>query len=137
MSVVPATFAAMTDITLDLGSITIDSADAAGLASWWSATLGAPVEAYPESGFHILRADALHGLVLGFQQVGDPTPGKNKVHLDFTVADRPGTVAGLIDRGAARVSAPADDAVGWTVLADPDGNQFCVADRSDQGADAS
>ena len=65
---------------------------------------------------------------LGFQRVDDPTPGKNRVHLDFSAADLDAEVARLVDLGATET---ARHGVGggfrWVVLADPDGNAFCVA----------
>ena len=67
---------------------------------------------------------------LGFQKVPDPTPGKNNVHLDFRAADREAEVARLVDLGARETGrhnfGPDFD---WVVLADPEGNAFCVAGR--------
>ncbi|PRC50483.1 glyoxalase, partial [Mycobacterium sp. ITM-2017-0098] len=65
---------------------------------------------------------------LGFQKVPDPTPGKNKVHLDFHGADKEAEVARLVGLGAretGRHNFGAD--FDWVVLADPEGNAFCVA----------
>ena len=49
---------------------------------------------------------------------------KNRVHLDVTTAD----VDALVAHGATVLSAPGDD-LGWTVLADPEGNEFCAFTR--------
>jgi predicted enzyme related to lactoylglutathione lyase len=68
------------------------------------------------------------GLRLGFQKVPDPTPGKNRVHLDLHSIDRERDSARLIAAGATEVSRHAAGAdFGWVVLSDPDGNVFCVA----------
>lgn len=68
------------------------------------------------------------GPALGFQKVPDPTPGKNKVHLDFHGPDKEAEVARLVGLGAretGRHNFGAD--FDWVVLADPEGNAFCVA----------
>lgn len=66
---------------------------------------------------------------LGFQRVDAPTAGKNRVHVDFSgAADLDAEVQRLISLGATETSrheVAAD--FRWVVLADPDGNAFCVA----------
>jgi predicted enzyme related to lactoylglutathione lyase len=71
-------------------------------------------------------------MVLAFQKVGDPTPGKNKIHLDLGADNRAAEVARLVAAGASFVAEHEHDGFGWTTLADPDGNQFCVAEHSEQ-----
>jgi predicted enzyme related to lactoylglutathione lyase len=64
---------------------------------------------------------------LAFQQVPDPTPGRNRVHLDFGAEDREVTVARVLELGGSRVEDHEIMGFHWTVLADPEGNEFCVA----------
>ena len=65
---------------------------------------------------------------LGFQRVDDPTPGKNRVHVDLAVDDPAEAVERFVASGATRVAAHAlDDGFAWTVLRDPHGNHFCVS----------
>jgi predicted enzyme related to lactoylglutathione lyase len=69
------------------------------------------------------------GAQLLLQKVVEAKAGKNRMHLDITCADVPGEVARLEALGARRIS----DDVGehgmhWVVLADPEGNEFCVCD---------
>jgi hypothetical protein len=110
-------------ITLD--TVTMDSTDALGLATWWATqTDGRVLEHF---GFYSVTHE--HGRVpsLGFQQVDRRTPGKNATHLDLRVQDPAAAVETLVLRGAtvvARHSLP--DGFEWSVLADPDGNQFCI-----------
>ena len=61
----------------------------------------------------------------------DPTPGKNKVHLDLSADDLDGEVERLVGAGASLVERRGDEHFRWVTLADPDGNQFCVAAASD------
>jgi hypothetical protein len=111
-----------------LGTISIDSADAATLASWWADVLDGSVDEFPGVGIHVVRTDRLAGFNLAVQQTADPTPGKNRIHLDFGAPNRTATVDHLIGLDAQRISDRVYEDVRWTVLADADGNQFCVSD---------
>lgn len=117
-------------MTLTLGMITIDTTDPTSLAAWWASQTAATVLEENDGWFVILQLP--HGPRLAFQKVEDPTPGKNKVHLDLVV------LAGGLDAEAERLVAAGATLVGersvaddfrWVTLADPDGNQFCVAER--------
>jgi Glyoxalase-like domain len=59
---------------------------------------------------------------LAFQQVEDPTPGKNNVHLDFSTDDVEAEAARLVELGATETGCNSFGDFGWTVLAEPDGN---------------
>ena len=67
-------------------------------------------------------------LVLGFQRVPEPRPGKNRVHIDFASPDRPADVERLAKLGATVVGEQSMQGMTWTVLKDPEGNEFCLAD---------
>ena len=54
---------------------------------------------------------------------------KNRLHIDLaphTSEDRDAEIARLLERGATRVDVGQGSDVSWTVLADPEGNEFCV-----------
>lgn len=109
-----------------VGMVTFDTTDAATLADWWSARTGGRVERHP--GFAMVHPAVPGGVTLGFQEVPDPTPGKNRVHLDLAVDDVQRWVEACLAAGATRVGEHTlPDGFAWTVLADPDGNQFCVS----------
>ncbi|MFS0704509.1 VOC family protein [Cellulomonas sp. 179-A 9B4 NHS] len=109
-----------------VGMVTFDTRDAHALAVWWAARTGGHLQAHP--GFVMLHPSAPGGVTLGFQEVTDPTPGKNRVHVDLAVDDVPRFVDDCLAAGAASVGDHAlPDGFAWTVLADPDGNQFCVS----------
>lgn len=114
------------DLTLDISMMTVDCTDPERLAMWWAdAIAGEMTIAVPGE---FVTVAAPRGLRLGFQKVPDPTPGKNRLHLDLHSRDRVRDVARLVAAGATEVGrreASAD--FGWAVLADPDGNVFCVA----------
>lgn len=121
---VPA--ASVTPMTLTLGMITMDTTDAMSLAAWWAEQTGASVGETNDGYYVMVSGGGLPGL-LAFQQVDDPTPGKNRIHLDLTAADLDAEVDRLVGAGATLVERRGDDSFRWVTLADPDGNQFCVA----------
>jgi predicted enzyme related to lactoylglutathione lyase len=111
--------------TMNLGMITFDTTDAVSLAAWWARHTGGEVQD-PSGGWFVMVA-AEGRPTLAFQKIDDPTPGKNRLHLDRHVADRVATAAELVADGATLVAERAEHGFTWTVLADPDGNQFCLA----------
>ena len=117
-------------MTLTLGMITMDTTDATGLAAWWADQTGAGVVQDFDGSFLILAGGGLPAL-LAFQKVDDPTPGKNRVHLDLTADDLDGEVERLLGAGASMVERRGDENFRWVTLADPDGNHFCVAGRQE------
>ena len=112
-------------MTLSVEMITFDCADPDALAQWWAQAVNGTVNAVFPGEFVLI--DLPDGPNLGFQRVPDPTPGKNRVHLDFHVEDREAEVARFVEAGATVVGVREEGGFTWTTLADPDGNQFCLA----------
>lgn len=113
-------------MTLSLEMITVDTADPQRLADWWAHAVDGTVNVVAPGEFVVVtRAD---GPRLGFQRVDDPTPGKNRVHVDFAADDLEAEVARLVALGATETGRHEFGSdFQWVVLADPDGNAFCVA----------
>ncbi|MET3975525.1 putative enzyme related to lactoylglutathione lyase [Cellulosimicrobium sp. 4261] len=119
----------MRGMTLSIGMVTVDSTDPRPLAQWWARHLGGRVVDEADGWFlEVVPADGVTAPVLGFQRVEDPTPGKNRLHLDLGTSDRTADVAALVADGATVVGEHTMPGFGWTVLADPQGNQFCVGE---------
>ncbi|OBC16359.1 glyoxalase [Mycobacterium sp. 852013-50091_SCH5140682] len=113
-------------MTLHVEMVTVDCAEPESLAQWWAQALGGTVNAAMPGEFIIVESP--DGPKLGFQHVEDPTPGKNRVHLDFHAADMEAEVARLVGLGASETGRHSfGDAFSWVVLADPAGNAFCIA----------
>ncbi len=113
-------------MNLRVEMVTVDCADPQRLAQWWAEAAGGDVAVLAPGEFVLVSRPK--GPALGFQRVDDPTPGKNRVHLDFSAADLDLEVGRLVDLGAVVVDR--HDVGGgfrWVVLNDPDGNVFCVA----------
>ncbi|MGV9798281.1 VOC family protein [Mycobacterium sp. NPDC003449] len=111
---------------LQVSMVTFDCTDPEPLAAWWAGALDGQV-AVAVAGEFVLVSVAT-GLRLGFQKVPDPTAGKNRLHLDLHSQDRDRDAARLVAAGATKMGRhDAGPDFGWIVLADPDGNVFCVA----------
>jgi predicted enzyme related to lactoylglutathione lyase len=113
-------------MTLNVEMVTFDCIDPAAVASWWAEQFdGKTRELMPGEFIVVTRSEGPH---LGFQKVPDPTPGKNRVHLDFSTADVDAEVARLVAAGATETGRHyIGDKFRWVVLEDPAGNVFCVA----------
>jgi hypothetical protein len=120
-----------------LKDIVIDSAHPAALARFWAAALdGYAVRRYDDSEIERLAGLGLTpetdtsvivdgpGPGICCHRIEPPRYGNNRVHLDVTAADRQAEVARLCALGAS-VQRHGED---YTVMADPEGNQFCVFD---------
>ncbi len=116
----------MSSNTPRIAMVTVDTLDAVRLGSWWARALGGTVVAENE-GWFVVVALADGQPTLAFQKIDDPTPGKNRIHLDLTVADRDAAVRDLLAAGATLVAEQEMPDFSWVTLADPDGNQFCIA----------
>ena len=104
----------------------LDCVDADVLADFWSAALGFGRTAF--SGQYVRLTDpAGRWPDLLLQQVPEPRLGKNRMHLDIHAIDAAAEVARLTALGASVID-PAHDDEGYltTILADPQGNEFCV-----------
>ncbi len=108
----------------------IDTSDPAALASFWQAALGwrRTFERADEVVLEPPAGSPEDGVVpdLLFLRVPEDKAGKNRLHLDLRPQDRDLEVARLEGLGARRVDVGQGDDVSWVVLADPDGNEFCV-----------
>jgi len=115
-------------MALKVEMVTFDCGDPAGLAGWWAEQFGGTTQEILADEFTAVTLP--EGLRLGFQKVPDPTPGKNRVHVDFGAADVDAEVSRLAAAGAAEVARHAfGENFRWVVMADPEGNVFCVAGR--------
>jgi hypothetical protein len=108
----------------------VDCHDPSVVAGFWEAALGwrrtldtpkqivlEPPAGSPEDG---VAPDLL------FVPVSDPTPGKNRLHLDLRPEDQAAEVRRLTALGAKPASVGQGDDVAWAVMTDPEGNEFCV-----------
>ncbi|MGW6538531.1 VOC family protein [Streptomyces sp. NPDC055051] len=123
-------------------NVAIDCADAYALARFWSEVTGAPVDPRGEPGSRDAQVLLPGGPVLYFNEVPEPKSGKNRIHLCLRPSStREAEVERLLGLGATLLDDLREpDGSGWAVLADPEGNEFCVlrsdSDRAAQGGGA-
>ncbi|MFK4066802.1 VOC family protein [Streptomyces sp. NPDC029674] len=112
----------------ELQNVAVDCADAYGLARFWSAATGHPLHPEDRPGDVETQVMLPTGPLLYFQQVPEPKTGKNRLHLCLRPrTTRDAEVERLLGLGATFVSDHREpDGTGWAVLADPEGNEFCV-----------
>ena len=114
---------------MSVRSITIDSPDPYKIAQWWCQAFGVPPspEDFPDDPAAL--CDLGDGPRLLFERVPEPKTVKNRVHIDIRPREltRDEEVERLIGLGASLFADHREpDGSGFVVLADPDGNEFCV-----------
>jgi predicted enzyme related to lactoylglutathione lyase len=111
-------------VPLDIRSLTFDCNDPAVMTEFWSRALGgAVVELDDEGGIvHLSRS----GPRLLFLKVPEPKTAKNRLHLDLRGGDMAAEVHRLVQLGAAVVCEFRKPGDVFTVMTDPEGNEFCV-----------
>jgi hypothetical protein len=106
-------------------TVVVDAIDPARLARWWAEVLGYRLlsEGIDEA---VIGPDAAARPQLLFNRVAEAKDGKNRLHLDLDPDDQEAEVERLVDMGARKVDIGQGDDLDWVVLADPEGNEFCV-----------
>ena len=110
----------------------VDCSNAYALSRWWQAVLDYVEDPDdPNEPGHeeclIASRDGHHRLL--FIEVPEAKRGKNRIHLDLRPREgsRDDELARLVDLGAAAIDDRRNaDGTGWVVLADPEGNEFCI-----------
>ena len=111
--------------------IVVDAHDPARLARWWAEALGYRITYEQPDEVEIRRtAEEFPGLL--FVPVMDAKSGKNRLHIDLRPEDQEAEVERLVNMGARHVDVGQGEQVGWVVLADPEGNEFCVLRAKEQ-----
>jgi predicted enzyme related to lactoylglutathione lyase len=110
-----------------LHHIVVDAHDLPGLARFWTQALGWKVLSERAREI-VIGTDENAPVGMCFMPVTDLKTVKNRVHLDLTTSaqDRGQEIERLVALGARRVDIGQTGAESWTVLADPEGNEFCV-----------
>lgn len=112
--------------------VTVDTTDPEKLAEFWSALLEVPIEHRTDDEIHLSRQPR-RGVTVSFQRVAAPTAGKNRLHLDLLVKDLAVARKRAAELGAEEVAEHDRDGFHWLVVADPDGNQFCLIEPPPDG----
>jgi predicted enzyme related to lactoylglutathione lyase len=114
--------AMMAEHAVEIADIQIDCSDPHRLAAFWAEVLGRPVAGAEGPYVWLHRLEGAPGI--GFQKVAEPKVGKSRIHLDIAVPDVVRAKGQIEALGGRRVEGYEDG--GFLVMADPEGNEFCV-----------
>ena len=107
-----------------LKAVEVDAADPQAIATWWQGVLGGTLEAEDEESYALSDIPGVPFEGYDFTRVPESKTVKNRVHWDVTLNDGVG-IDDLEAAGATVLRRP-DDEIRWTIMADPEGNEFCV-----------
>ncbi len=124
-------------MTARIGNISLDCHDVLKVAAFWSAALGRPLD---ESSSRLWAS--IGGTdpdrsepAWYFSEVPEPKQAKNRVHVDLIDPD-PAAIDNLVALGATVIQEhQMPGGHSWTVMQDPEGNEFCIAARPFTGWD--
>jgi predicted enzyme related to lactoylglutathione lyase len=116
-------------MTISFAHVTFDAVDAKALATFWSQALGQSVDEGAEVWFASInfRPGGGNGPAWLFTQVPEAKTAKNRMHLDLVCEDRVTEADRLIALGATKASEVDEWGHQWVVMADPEGNEFCIS----------
>jgi predicted enzyme related to lactoylglutathione lyase len=128
-AMIPAAAAAVLDtmpsvVDVRFHEVVIDCADPRSLARFWAGFTGYDLGGEDDDWASIRSADG--SVIIGFQRVPEPKTVKNRVHLDFSAVDEEATAREIEAMGATRRWVSEDPEDPFVVLADPEGNEFCI-----------
>ena len=112
-------------MSLRFDTLAIDAHDPEALARWWAELLGWTVEVEEPDEVAVVPPEGEKASELLFLKVPEGKAVKNRLHLDLRPDDQAAEVARAEAMGARRVDIGQGD-VSWVVLADPEGNEFCI-----------
>ena len=107
-----------------LSTVVIDVINLETCGIFWAQMLGADVLHQDERYVRLGREG--DPIILMLQKVAEPHQGKNRVHIDLDVTDLEAAVRRVQELGGRRLQAVTEYGIEWVVMADPDGNEFCL-----------
>ena len=126
-------------MTVTIASLTFDCTDALVVGTFWSAAVGRPLDPKASSDFAAIGfagrrdqagwapVESEQGPTWLFVKVPEPKTAKNRMHLDLASPDPEAEIVRLVGLGATRVADADEYGYRWTVMTDPEGNEFCIA----------
>jgi predicted enzyme related to lactoylglutathione lyase len=104
-----------------IGNIMLDVNDLQKERTFWEAVLGVEASSADEEFVWF------HGSSLALQRVSEQKSGKNRAHPDMGVEDLDAAIPQLEALGATVLQPPPTEGFRWAVMADPEGNEFCIS----------
>jgi len=112
---------------MTVSSVVINVVDYERQKAFWTAVLGTEVANEHAPYFCWLRPQHPGGISVALQTVEDPTEGPRRLHIDADVGDIDVAKAKILDLGGSVVADREINGFHWTTMADPEGNEFCIA----------
>jgi predicted enzyme related to lactoylglutathione lyase len=112
-------------MSLRFDTLVIDANDPVTLGRWWADLLGWEYAVDEDGEVSVVPPEGQTGPDLLFEPVGEGKQVKNRLHIDLRPDDRDAEVARAEAMGARRVDVGQGEQT-WVVLADPEGNEFCI-----------
>jgi predicted enzyme related to lactoylglutathione lyase/uncharacterized protein YciI len=112
--------------------VVVDCADLDRSAEFWAGVLGYTMRASGSTTYRTLVPSGGRGIEVLLQRVPETKRGKNRLHLDLRTADLAGEITRAVGLGATVLTERPveEDGFRWHILADPDGNEFCILQPS-------
>jgi len=114
-------------------SVVVDAVDPGRLARWWAEVLDFRID-FEDPDEVVISADGNGHPAIVFVAVPEAKLAKNRLHLDLDPDDRDAEVERLVNMGARHVDVGQAGDAHWVVLADPEGNEFCIQRGTHQTA---
>ncbi len=116
-----------------LAYLALDAHDPQRLAAFYGGLLDLPV-VWSGGAFVVLAQPAKAATTMLFQQVPEPTPGKNRAHVDIHVPDLEAATRRAEELGATRERDVHEFDLHWRVMHDPEGNVFCLVHHPEEAS---
>jgi predicted enzyme related to lactoylglutathione lyase len=111
-----------------LHAIVLDVNDLESCAEFWSEVLGREITFKVNNYCRIGEGDEPPSLLL--QKVPEPHAHKNRAHIDLDVKNIESAMQRVVDLGGTKLDEISEYGISWAVMADPDGNEFCLVKHS-------
>jgi len=113
-------------MSMRIGNIAIDCNDLDAMKAFWMRLTGLQQLAGDDSFAFLGDPEKMGRTKLFLQRVPEPRVGKNRLHVDLYVRDLATAEPEAVAAGAGRVASHDRDGVRWSVMTDPEGNEFCL-----------
>ena len=113
-------------------SVVIDAHDPSALARFWAAVLDWKITLEEPDEVVVAKDESRYPEII-FTPVSEAKTVKNRLHIDLAPDDRDAEVTRILDLGATRADVGQTGDETWVVLADPEGNEFCVLSSREAG----
>lgn len=116
-------------MSLRLQNVSFDVTDAKKVATFWASALGLELVGTPTEHFAKVGGPGLPSGHPGFMfaKVPEGKIAKNRMHIDVAASDVPAEIARLETLGASQIETKTAGTFQWTIMADPEGNEFCIS----------